>query len=115
MSARAELPNMNDRYAQLSMIELLTEKMLLNARQQQWEVVTKLEAERSELIHAFFASPFLLAEAEHVARFIRTVLAADREIICLGASEQKDILQNSQKINRGKEASLAYTTASSSK
>jgi len=48
MSAKAELRSMNDRYAQLAMVEALTEKMLLNARQQQWRVVTKLEAERSE-------------------------------------------------------------------
>ncbi|VAW89292.1 hypothetical protein MNBD_GAMMA17-1241 [hydrothermal vent metagenome] len=115
MSAKAELRSMNDRYAQLAMVEALTEKMLLNARQQQWRVVTKLEAERSELIDALFTPPLLLTEAEHVANFIRTVLAADSEIISLGESEQKDILQNSQKINRGKEAFLAYTVASSNK
>lgn len=112
---KALLLSMNDRYAQLAVIDALTEEMLLNARQQQWELVTKLEAERSGLIYAFFEIPPLLAEAEHVARFIRTVLAADREIISLGASEQKDILQNSQKINRGKEASLAYAVAFSNK
>ncbi len=99
---------MNDRYVQLAMIKALTEKMLLNARQQQWQVVRQIETERDTLIHAFFETPPSLAEAEHVAGFIRGVLTADREIITLGTKEKKEILQNSQKINRGKEASLAY-------
>jgi len=115
LEAKAEHPDMNGRYAQLALIDALTGKMLLNAKQQQWEVVSKLEAERSTLIYAFFETAPSLAEAEYVAGFIRGVLAADREIIALGSNEQKDILQNSQKINRGKEASLAYAVASSNK
>jgi len=100
---------MNDRYAQLDFIEALTEKMLLNARQQQWDIVSKVEVERSKLIYAFFEIPPTLEEAEHVAGFIRNVLMADKEIIALGSSEQKGMLQSSQEISRGKQASLAYT------
>jgi len=109
MDVKAELVNMNERYAQLGLIEALTEKMLLNAKQQQWDVVSKLEAERSQLIYTFFETPPTLAEAEHVASFIRHVLEADRKIIALSANEQKGILQSSQEISRGKQASLAYT------
>ena len=108
MHAEAGLLNMNDRYAQLVLIEALSEKMLFNARQQQWEEVSKLEAERSALIFSFFEIPPSLDEAERVASFISHVLASDREIITLGSNEKKDLLQSSQKLSRGKEASLAY-------
>jgi len=108
MSVKAELLNMNDRYAQLDLIEALTEKMLLNARQQRWEIVSKVETERSKLVYAFFETPPALEEAEHVAGFIRNVLVADKEIIALGSNEKKGMLQSSQDISRGKQASLAY-------
>jgi len=109
MDAKAELLNMNDRYAQLGLIEALTEKMLLNARQRQWDVVGKIEAERSKLIYSFFETAPTVEEAEYVAGFIRNVLVADKEIITLGSNEQKGMLQSSQEISRGKQASLAYT------
>lgn len=109
MGIKAELLNMNDRYARLGLIEALTEKMLLNARQHQWDVVSKVETERSKLIYAFFETPPTLEEAEHVAVFIRNVLVADKEIIALGSNEQRGILKSSQDITRGKQASLAYT------
>ncbi|MBL1261580.1 MAG: flagellar protein FliT [Thiotrichaceae bacterium] len=107
----ADSATMNDRHAQLEVIEALTEKMLLNARRQQWALVSQLEAERDPLIYSFFEMPPSLVEAEHVADFIRGVLVADREIIILGSKEKEDVLQRSQKINRGKEATLAYASS----
>jgi len=102
-----------DRAMQLELIQALTKKMLQMAEQQQWENVSKLEAERSHLIGDFFKTKPSLSEAEHVASIILEVLAADKVIIALSTSEQHRILGSSQKINRGKQASKAYSVSKS--
>ena len=97
-----------DRDAQLDLIYALTQKMLQMAEQQQWGNVSKLEVERSHLIYTFFEIRPSMEETERVASTILEVLAADKAIIAMSASEQQKIVENSQKINRGKQASKAY-------
>ncbi len=97
-----------DRDAQLDLIYALTQKMLQMAEQQQWDNVSKLEVERSRLIYTFFEIRPLVEETERVASTILAVLAADKAIIAMGTSEQQKIVESSQKINRGKQASKAY-------
>ncbi len=104
----ALLAALNDRNAQLDLIQAITQKMLQMAQQQAWENINKLEAERSQLIYSFFETKPLVAEAEHVASIILEVLAADKMIIALSLSEQHEIMGSAQKINRGKQASKAY-------
>ncbi len=103
------LSTVTDRSAQLELIQALTHKMLEMAGQQQWENVSKLEVERSHLIYSFFETKPSMEEAEHVANTILEVLAVDKEIMALSSSAQQEILNSSQKINRGKQASQAYT------
>lgn len=100
-----------DRDAQLDLIYALTQRMLQMAEQQQWENVSKLEVERSHLIHTFFETRPSLEETERVANTILEVLTADKAIIAMGTSEQQKIVESSQKINRGKQASKAYAVS----
>lgn len=111
VATKAAISAVVDRNAQLALIKAMTQKMLQLAKIQQWENVSKLEAERSDLIYTFFEVAPAVAEAESVAHTILEVLAADKEIIALSSSEQQNILQNSQKINRGKQASQAYASS----
>jgi len=102
------LSSVTDRTAQLELIQALTRKMLQMAEEQSWENVSKLESERSHLIYSFFETKPSVAEAELVASVIFEVLAIDKRIVALSASEQHKMLESSQKINRGKQASKAY-------
>lgn len=102
------LAALSDRNAQLDLIQAITQKMLQMAKQQAWENINKLEAERSHLIYSFFETKPSVAEAEHVANIILEVLSADKAIIALSLSEQHEIMGSAQKINRGKQASKAY-------
>jgi len=103
------LSEVTGRDSQLDLILALTQKMLQMAEQLQWENVSKLEAERSNLIYAFFETKPTVDEAERVASIILEVLAADKEIIALSSSEQQKLLKSSQKMNLGKQASKAYS------
>jgi len=105
----AVLSTVTDRCAQLELILALTQKMLQVAEQPQWELVGKLEAERSHLISSFFETKPTVDEAEHVASVILEVLAADKKIIALSAIEQRNILVSSQKMHLGKQAAQAYS------
>jgi len=100
-----------ERNTQLDVILAMTNKMLQLAKEQQWDSVSKLENERSHLIFSYFETTPSVEEAEHVARFIQKVLAADKELISLGSSEQQKILKHSQKVSRGKQASQAYASS----
>ncbi len=100
-----------DRIAQLDIIKALTKKMLYLVKQQRWDDVSKLEAERGDLIYSFFEVTPSVEEVEYVASTILEVLATDKKIIMLSLSEQQNILRNSQKISRGKQASQAYNSS----
>ena len=105
----AVLPAVTDRRAQLELILAITQKMLQMAEQPQWELVGKLEAERSHLISSFFETKPTVDEAEHVASVILEVLKNKKKITALSAIEQRHILANSQKMHLGKRAAQAYS------
>lgn len=84
--------------------------MLEKAREESWDGVFVLEAERSELIRLFFLEPVQQEYAEAVAAGIQSMIAINHDIIALGTLKRLDLAQTLQAMDQGKKAVKAYTS-----
>jgi hypothetical protein len=101
---------MTDKSQNLQQLISLSRTMLEKAREESWDDVFILEAERSELIRLFFLEPVQQAYAEVVAAGIQSMMAIDRDIMALGALKRLDLAQTLQAMDQGKKAVKAYTS-----
>lgn len=97
------------RERQLSVIFSITQDMLEKAKNNHWETVISLEAQRHGLIADYFAVPVADQEAPSVAHYINKVLEIDKQLIELGNSGCQHLREDLQKINHGKRAMKGYT------
>lgn len=69
-----------ERYTELL---LLSEKMLVLAKNQEWEALGKIEAQRAQMLPGLCCQPanLELAAFEEIADVIRQIQAIDREIL----------------------------------
>jgi hypothetical protein len=100
---------MTNKAQNLQQLIALSRTMLEKAREEFWDGVFVLEAERSELIRLFFLEPVQQEYAEVVAAGIHSMMAIDRDIIALGVLKRLDLAQTMQKMEQGKKAVKAYT------
>ena len=101
---------MTDKAQDLQQLISLSRIMLEKAREESWDDVFALEAERSELIRLFFLEPVQQADAVAVAAGIQEMMAIDRDIMALGALKRRDLAQTLQTMDQGKKAVKAYTS-----
>ena len=101
---------MTNKAQELQQLISLSRTMLEKAREESWEGVFVLEAERSELIRLFFLEPVQQGYAEAVAAGIQSMMAINRDIIALGMLKKLDLAQSMQKMDQGKKAVKAYTS-----
>ena len=101
---------MTNKAHELQQLISLSRTMLEKAREEFWDGVFVLEAERSELIRLFFLEPVQQDHAEAVAAGIQSMMAINRDIIALGMLKKLDLAQTMQKMDQGKKAVKAYTT-----
>jgi len=101
---------MTDKAQDLQQLISLSRIMLEKAREESWDDVFALEAERSELIRLFFLEPVQQADAVAVAAGIQEIMAIDRDIMALGALKRRDLAQTLQTMDQGKKAVKAYTS-----
>ena len=101
---------MTDKAQDLQQLISLSRTMLEKAREESWDDVFVLEAERSELIRLFFLEPIQQAYADAVAAGIQSMMAIDRDIMALGALKRLDLAQTLQTMDQGKKAVKAYTS-----
>lgn len=99
---------MTDKAQDLQQLISFSRMMLEKAREESWDDVFALEAERSELIRLFFLEP--VQQADMVAAGIQTMMAIDRDVMALGALKRLDLAQTLQAMNQGKKAVKAYTS-----
>jgi len=99
---------MTDKTQDLQQLIALSQTMLEKAREESWDDVFVLEAERSELIRLFFLEP--LQQADAVATGIQSIMAIDRDIMALGALKRFELAQTLQTMDQGKKAVKAYTS-----
>lgn len=99
---------MADRAQDIQQLIALSRAMLEKAQEESWDDVVVLEAERSELIEAFFLEPVQQEYAEAVEAGIRSIIAIDIDIMELGKLKKLDLVDILQKMEQGKKAVLAY-------
>ena len=99
---------MTDKAKDLQCLITLSQAMLEKAREDSWDDVVNLEAERSGLIELFFLESVQEEYAEMVAGGIRAILAMDIDIMELGTLKKLDIVQILQKMEMGKKVVQAY-------
>ena len=99
---------MTDKAKDLQFLITLSQAMLEKAREDSWDDVVNLEAERSGLIELFFLGSVQEEYAEVVAGGIRAILAMDIDIMELGTLKKLDIVQILQKMEMGKKVVQAY-------
>jgi hypothetical protein len=100
---------MTDKTQDLQQLISLSRTMQEKARDESWDDVFVLEAERSELIRLFFLEPVQQAYADAVAAGIRSIMEIDQDIMALGALKRFDLAQTLQTLDQGKKAVKAYT------
>ena len=101
---------MSDKAQDLRQVMAISRTMLEKAREESWDDVFVLEAERSELIRLFFSEPVQQEYAEAVAAGIQSIMVIDRDIMALGALKRLDLAQTLQAMDQGKKAVKAYTS-----
>jgi Flagellar protein FliT len=101
---------MTDKAQNLQQLISLSRAMLGKAREESWDDVVVLEAERSELIRLFFLEPVPQACADAVAAGIQAMMAIDNELMELGALKKFDLAQALQNMDQGKKAVKAYAS-----
>ena len=101
---------MTDKTQDLQQLVSLSRTMLEKAREEFWDDVFVLEAERSELIRLFFLEPVQQVYADAVTAAIQSMVAMDRDIMALGALKRFDLAQTLQTMDQGKKAVKAYTS-----
>jgi hypothetical protein len=101
---------MSDKVQDLQQVMAISRTMLEKAREESWDDVRVLEAERSELIRLFFSEPVQQEYAEAVAAGIQSIMVIDRDIMALGALKRLDLAQTLQAMDQGKKAVKAYTS-----
>ena len=101
---------MTDKAQDLQQLVSLSRTMLEKAREEFWDDVFVLEAERSELIRLFFLEPVQQVYADAVTTAIQSMVAMDRDTMALGALKRFDLAQTLQTMDQGKKAVKAYTS-----
>lgn len=100
---------MNDKLTALQHLISLTRAMLEHAQSSSWNEVIKLEAQRGELISAFFLTPIKSELTATVSEGIRLIMAIDQDIMALGRIEKHDAEQVLRQMDQGKKAVKAYS------
>lgn len=98
---------MTDKTQDLQQLISLSRSMQEKARDESWDEVFVLAAERSELIRLFFLEP--VQQAGAVAAGIRSIMEIDQDTMALGALKRFDLAQTLQTLDQGKKAVKAYT------
>lgn len=87
----------------------LSQAMLDKARQEEWDEVVVLEAERGGLINSFFSEPIQQEDAEAVGIAIQAIIAIDRDTMALGDLAKSALAQTLHTFSQGKKAVKAYS------
>ena len=101
---------MTDKAQNLQQLISLSRTMLEKAREESWDDVFVLEAERDELIRLFFLEPIQQVDSDTIAAGIQSMMAIDLDIMALGALKRLDLAQTLQNMDQGKKAVKAYTS-----
>jgi len=101
--------NFKSRKEQFSFILNLTESMLLAANKEDWERLSAMEPQRRQHVEQFFSSPANPDEASWIRQGIKRILDVDKQIIQISEKNKQAILDQSNNLSKGRDATRAYS------
>jgi hypothetical protein len=101
---------MSDKSDNLQKLISLSRAMLQLAESGSWDDVSKMEADRRELLYTYFLTPVQAELNRTVSEGIRTIIAIDQDIMELGRAEKVEIEQTLLQLEQGKKAVKAYSS-----
>ena len=91
-----------------SKIRRLSQRMLLRAKQRNWQAVSEIESERQLTITALFSHPQIDEKLSDISEVLRDVMEIDRQCILFGEQEQASSSQEISYLQNNKRAVFAY-------
>ena len=93
----------------------LSNQMYESAKQDEWQMVQQIEAERQKKIMAFFNSGVEASEAAEIIANIKQLLESDKELMQFSLEAKIRVGDAMQSLGKNKQAAGAYTAHSDSK
>lgn len=85
-----------------------TQQMHRLACQEDWQALTVLENERSQILTALFDHPALPQMLARIADTLRQIIEMDQKTMALGKQAQQALRREMELLNQGKRAVDAY-------
>lgn len=89
-------------------IRRLSQRMLLRAKQNNWDEVSEIETERQVTITALFTHPQIKEKLSEISEILRDVIEIDRQCILLGEQELVQTTREITDLRSNKRAVFAY-------
>jgi len=86
----------------------LSERMLAQAEQGNWDQLSGLENERSRSLESLFSHPAISENLSEIAGTLFEVISIDKECLRLGAEARKDMLLQLNRQSQGGRALKSY-------
>lgn len=99
---------MHERATMLGDVLTLSETMLSEASDGDWERLAERESERQELVWKLFAKPMSAYERDLHATRLEQVMAISQELTRLAAEHRGALEAEMKQISRGRQAASAY-------
>lgn len=85
-----------------------SQQMYLLAEQEDWEALSKVETERSQILHSLFDHSAMPALLSRIAEPLRRIIELDQKIIALGKQARETLKGEMELLKLGKRAVDAY-------
>ncbi len=96
------------RYHQLRQLLTLTEEILSDAREKNWDSMMEKERARRLLMEQFFQQKASDQERHRIEEMIRQIITLDKKIVALAEAGKLEILKKMRDLSAGQQAIDAY-------
>ncbi len=87
----------------------ITEEMMKDARNGNWDGLAQLDSKRQLVLEKAFAGKIYPEEAETMAEFINHILKINQELVSLSSKKRDSYADGLKKISTGRRARKAYS------
>ena len=101
------------RQSQLRQLLTLTEGILQDAKQKEWENMMEKEQARRTLMEEFFQQESTTREAVQIEEIVRQIMSLDKKIIAMAEAGKLEVLKKMRNLSAGQHAVDAYTANTS--
>ena len=86
----------------------MTDQLHQLSADENWQIMTELEAQRFTQLEAFFSVPVDENEAAEIEKGIHHMLESDERLVRVSVNQQKTLSDGVKKISRGRQVIKAY-------